>query len=190
MANKRGPWTIKETSSKYKNDFIEVSEDQVIQPDGKPGSYATVAMKSGVCVLPIEDDGTVYLTKQFRYALGAESLEVVSGAIDEGESPAAAARRELREELGIEANELLDMGRLQLDTSIIKAPVQLYLARGLGFVKPEQEGTETIKLIRMKFDEVMNAVRDSVIVHGPSCVLILKAASYRSSKSNKLVDGQ
>lgn len=177
MAKKHGPWTIKATSLKYKNDFIEVNEDQVIQPDGKPGAYATVAMQSGVCVLPMEDDGTVYLTRQFRYGLGQESLEVVSGAIDTGEEPEAAARRELREELGIEAAELLDSGRMQIDTSILKAPVKLYIARGLTFVAPEPEGSETIKLVRLKFDEVVRLVMNSEIVHGPSCVLILKAAS-------------
>lgn len=176
MIKKHGPWTIKETSLKFKNDLIQVNEDQVIQPDGKPGSYATVALPAGVCVLPLADDGTVYLTSQFRYALGAESLEVVSGAIDEGEHPETAARRELREELGIEAGELIGLGQMQIDTSIIKAPVNFYMARNLTFVAPQPEGSETIKMVKLKFDEAVRQVMDGVILHGPSCVLILKAA--------------
>lgn len=176
MANKRGPWTIKESSLRFKNDFIKVNEDQVLQPDGQPGSYATVTLPAGVCVLPIADDDTVYLTKQFRYALGADSLEAASGALDEGEHPETAARRELREELGIEAGELLDLGQMQIDTSIIKAPVNLYLARRLTFVAPQREGSETIQTVRRQFDEAVEQVMAGEIAHGPSCVLILKAA--------------
>jgi 8-oxo-dGDP phosphatase len=176
MERKNGPWTIKETELKYRNDFIEVRQDQVIQPDGKPGAYATVTVKPGVAILAVGDNNEAYLTSQFRYALGEESLEAVSGAVDEGESPQEAARRELREELGIEAGELIDLGRLCIDTSIIKAPVTLFLARKLTFIKPQREGSETIKTVRMKFNEVVEAVMKGRIVHGPSCVLILKAS--------------
>lgn len=80
MAQKHGSWTIQETSQKYKNSFINVREDQVVQPDGQPGLYGTVIMKPGVAILPIDSDRTVYLTRQFRYALGKESIEVVCGA--------------------------------------------------------------------------------------------------------------
>src|SRR5215203_3266612 len=109
MEKKNGPWTIKRTRRVYKNEFIEVFEDAVVQPDGKDGEYATVRMKAGVCTLAIDDEDNVYLTRQFRYALGAESLEVIAGGMDEGE-PLENARREAREEMGIEAGEWIEMG--------------------------------------------------------------------------------
>src|SRR5215212_2722647 len=84
MEKKNGPWTIKETRQIYKNEFLELFEDKVIQPDGNDGEYATVQMKPGVCTLAIDDENNVYLTRQFRYALGAESLEVIAGGMDEG----------------------------------------------------------------------------------------------------------
>lgn len=87
MALKHGPWTIQETSQKYENSFLTVCEDQVLQPNGQAGSYATVTLKPGVAVLPIDSDGLVYLTRQFRYSLGKESIEVVSGVVEEQESP-------------------------------------------------------------------------------------------------------
>jgi len=46
----------------------------------------------------------------------------------------------------------------------------------LTFIKPQREGSETIKTVRMKFNEVVEAVMKGRIVHGPSCVLILKAS--------------
>jgi 8-oxo-dGTP pyrophosphatase MutT (NUDIX family) len=174
---KHGAWTIKETTEKYRDEFIAVYEDSVIRPDGKPGTYATVQLKPGVSVLPFEPDGTIYLTRQFRYATGAESIEVVSGGIDE-EDASGAALKELREELGIEAAELISLGRMDMDTSIVRSPVSLFLARGLKFTEAEQEGTERIELFKTTLEQAVGMVLRSEITHSPSCVLLLKAGRY------------
>lgn len=178
MAEKHGPWTIQESTRKYENEFIEVIEDQVLQPDGEPGSYATVRMKPGVSILPLDADGTVTLIRQFRYALGRESLEAVSGAVDGDEPPLEAAQREAREEAGIEAEKWTDLGRVDLDTSIIHCPAQLFLARGLSFTETEREGTEEMESVRLSLAEAVRRVIEGEITHGPSCVLILKAARH------------
>jgi hypothetical protein len=57
MAEQYGPWTIQEKRQKYQNSFINVREDQVLQPDGQPGRYSTVTMKPGVAILPIDSEG-------------------------------------------------------------------------------------------------------------------------------------
>lgn len=174
MTKKNGPWTIKETQSVFKNDFIEVFNDQVTQPDGKDGEYATVAMKSGVCTLAIDDESNVYLTRQFRYALGAESLEVIAGGIEEG-APLENARREAREELGIEAEEWISLGAAETDTSIVRSTAHFFVARKLKFTAPEREGTEALKPVKIKFDEAVQKVLRGEIKHALSCLLILKA---------------
>ena len=177
MAQKRGPWTIQETSQKYHNSFINIREDQVLQPDGQPGMYATVTMKPAVAILPIDSDGIVYLARQFRYALGKESIEVVCGAVEEDEPPLETAQREIQEELGIKADEWIDLGFFDLDTSIVHCPVHLFLAKQLTFTQANQEGTETIQRLHMLFDAAVEMVIDSKITHGPSCVLILEAGN-------------
>ena len=174
MEKKNGPWTIKETRRIYKNEFIEVFEDKVIQPDGEDGEYATVHMKAGVSVLPIDDEGNVYLTKQFRYVLGEESLEAPSGAIED-EEPLESAKREMKEELGIEAEEWISLGSADIDTSIVRCTAHGFVARKLKFGKPEREGVEVMKTVKMSFDEAVEKVLSGEIKHGASCVLILKA---------------
>jgi len=175
MAQKHGPWTIQETSCKYEDSFINVRKDQVLRPDGQTGSYATVTMKPGVAVLPIDSNGIVYLTQQFRYALGKESIEVVSGGLEEQELPLESAKRELQEELGIEADEWTNLGSFDLDTSIINCPVHLFLAKHLNFIETDQEGTETIETVKVSLNAAIQMVMESAITHSPSCVLILKA---------------
>ncbi len=120
MERKNGNWTIKGTEKKFGNDFFKVFEDKVIQPDGKDGNYATIKFVSGVSVLPIDDDDFVYLTKQFRYSAGRETLEVVAGGI-ENENPLDAAKREVKEELDYSKSRLTryDTDKVAFDSNIV-----------------------------------------------------------------------
>lgn len=174
MTRIKGLWLVEESVQKYKNAWLELNEDRVIRPDGKPGNFATVRMKPGVSVLAMNDLAQVYLTSEYRYAVERESIEVVSGGIDEDEPPPVAARRELREELGIEAAQWIDLGFVDPFTSAIHSPATLFLARKLSLVKPEPEGTELIKVLKLDLSEAVRMVMESEITHGPSCVLILK----------------
>ena len=174
MEKKNGPWTIKESQRVFKNEFLELINEQVIQPDGKDGEYAVVHMKPGVCILPIDDEDNVYLIRQFRYALGGESLEVVAGG-SEDDDVLENAKREAKEEMGIEAEEWIDLGTAETDTSILHCPAQFYVARKLKFSEPEREGTEEMKSVKIKFDEALEKVLSGEIKHALSCVLIMKA---------------
>ena len=175
MERKNGNWTIKHRRKVFENDFFKVFEDEVVRPDGKDGTYATICFVRGTSVLPVDDDGFVYLTKQFRYAIEREDLEVISGAVED-EEPLEAAKREAREELGIEAGEWIDLGKLESDTSITNSTAFLFLARRLKFGKPEREGTEQIETVKMKFGEALEKVLQGEITHGQTVALILKAS--------------
>ncbi|QDV39284.1 NUDIX domain-containing protein [Tautonia plasticadhaerens] len=176
MPRQHGPWTIHESNRVYRNPFIEVVEDRVTRPDGQPSIYGTVAMKPGVAVLPVDEDGTAYLTREFRYAIGRDSIEVAGGGIEDGESPLDAARREAREELGVEASEWVDLGTIDPFTAVVRSPSHLFVARGLSLTPTDRDGTEVIEVVKVPFDDAVRKVMDSTITHGPSCVLILKAA--------------
>src|SRR5215204_317627 len=179
MERKNGNWTIKERRKVFENSFFKLFEDDVVQPDGKDGKYATTCFVGGVSVLPLDDDGFIYLTKQFRYAIERKDLEIVSGAVED-EEPLEAARREAKEELGIEAAEWIDLGKIESDTSITNSRAHLFLARKLTFNEPEREGTEQIETVKMNFDEALEKVMNGEITHGQTVALILKASNYLS----------
>ena len=174
MSKKNGNWTIKDTKKIFENDFFKVYEDEVIQPDGKPGKYATAHFVSGVSVLPIDDEDFVYLTKQFRYVAGQETLEVIAGAI-ENESPLEAARRELKEEVGISAGEVTELGTIQLDNSIIKNEVTFFIARRLTVGKPDRDASEEMETVKITFHEAIEKVFSNEIKHSLSRALLLEA---------------
>jgi 8-oxo-dGDP phosphatase len=184
MTRMKGPWAVGETAQRYKNAWLEVSEDAVMRPDGESGIFATVTMQPGVSVLAMDDEGKVYLTSEYRYAVERESIEVVSGGIEPDEPPLLAAARELREEVGIEAVDWTEMGTVDPFTSAVYSPATLFLARRLRMFEAAPESTEVIKVIKVDLTEAVRMVMNSEITHGPSCVLILKTylqvgTSYR-----------
>ena len=174
-AKQYGPWTIEDSEVIMSTDFLTVRNDKVLKPDGSPGTYATVQLKSGVAVLPVDEQGQVYLVKQFRYSLGKDSIEVISGGIDGEEPPAEAVKREAEEEAGIVAEDWTDLGHMDIDTSIVNGPVYLFLARGLQFRETHREATEQMQVMKVPYAEALRMVQESIITHSPSCVLILKA---------------
>ncbi|HQR05898.1 MAG TPA: NUDIX hydrolase [Gemmatales bacterium] len=171
-----GPWTIHSSTWVYQDQWMQVQRDEVVRPDGQPGTYAVVHIKPGVCVLAMDRERKVYLTKEFHYAVGETTIECVSGGRDDDESSLTAARRELREELGIEAENWLDLGRLDPFTASVLSPTQLYLAQELRWVDAAPEGTELIQQVIFSLDDAVEMVMKSQITHAPSMALILKAA--------------
>lgn len=171
-----GPWQVRDTRQVYRDPWVGLTVDDVVRPDGTPGTFSVVHVRPGVSVVALDDAGLVYLTEEFRYAVGRMSLEVVSGGVEDGEEPLAAARRELKEELGIEAGEWIDLGRADPFTSMVRSPARLFLARRLQFGEHDQDGAELIRCVTMPLAEAVQAVLDSRITHSVSCLAILKAA--------------
>lgn len=185
MDRTRGLWIVQSSIRKYKSEWVDVCQDRVIQPNGQPGTYDTIKLRPGISVLAVDEEHEVYLTSEYRYAIEAESIEVVSGGVDDSESAAAAARRELREELRIEAERWENLGAIHPLTSMLIAPASLFLARSLRFFEPEAQGAEIIRLVKVKLSEAVRMVMESVINHAPSCVLILKANHFLSQEINE-----
>jgi 8-oxo-dGTP pyrophosphatase MutT (NUDIX family) len=150
----------------------------VTRPDGAPGTFVSVHFTRAVFVLALDAEERVHLARQFRYGAGTETLEVVAGALEDGEDAAGAARRELREEIGREASEWIDLGTFELDTSIVRSTGQLFVARCLTRTQTDQDSTEDITCVTLPLAEAVRKVMEGEIVHAPSILLILKAARH------------
>lgn len=171
-----GPWKIKSTSEPYRDPWITVVRDEVVRPDGHDGTYATVSLKSGVCVIAVDEQHVVHLTEEFHYAVGRVTIEGVSGGIETGETPESTAHRELQEELGLKSSDLKHLGRVDPFTAAIYSTVDLYLARGLSECEAAPEGTELIQRKSIPLGEAVRMVRESEITHAPTCVGLLRIA--------------
>ncbi len=180
MPERRGPWTVTESREVYRNPFITVREDQAVQENGEESRFGIVEMKPGVSVLPLDDDGHVHLIEVYRFTLDRTMTEAIAGGMDEGETPREAAERELREEAGITAEELIALGVVDQLTEVVSSPNHLFLARRLRFAPANPEGSERITPIKVPLDEAVCWVMEGTITQAASTTLILKAKHYLS----------
>ena len=173
-----GEWKIRDSQEIYKNPWIKLREDKVIQPGGKSGIFSVVEMLDGVCILPLDESGYVYLIEQFRYTLGCNTIEAPGGALNKGEDVLESAKKELKEETGILAQEFINLGKILPLTAVIKTTSILFLAKKLKFTEALLEETEQIKVVKMKLEDAQKMVMENKIYHAPTCVLLLKAIEY------------
>ena len=131
----------------FTNRFGSLYDDEVLFPGGTEGRYLRWQWnhRSGVVVVPVGPDG-IALIPNYRYPVGASSLEFPRGGCQPGESVQTAAARELREESGLIASAVMPLGQLHTDTGLIAngAHVCLAFVHQGGQRKPDPEDTESV----------------------------------------------
>ena len=179
------PWKTKSQRIVYDNPWILVREDQVIQPDGSPGIYGVVHFKNkAIGILPIDQDGCIYLVGQFRYPLNEYSWEIPEGGCPEFEDPLVAAKRELLEETGLTAAQWKELGRAHLSNSVSDEESIFYLATELEQGEAEPEGTEQLAHKRVPFARALEMVMTGEITDSVSVIAILHYASLTRQQNN------
>lgn len=171
------PWTKVSSKPVYDNPWISIREDQIINPAGNKGIYGVVSFKNkAIGVVPVDDEGYLYLVGQFRYTLDAYSWEIPEGGGPQGEEPIETAKRELQEETGLIAHEWTDLGSIHTSNSVTDEVGYLFMARKLVQGESAPEETEELNVRRVHLKEAVEMVMNSTITDSLSIAGILKAA--------------
>lgn len=177
------PWATRASRPVYENPWIAVREDDVVRPDGRPGIYGVVHFKNrAIGVLPVEDDGSLWLVGQYRYPLHAYSWEIPEGGCPAGEDAEEAARRELREETGLTARHWEWLGTVHLSNSVSDEFGGVFRATGLVSGPSEPEGSERLQVRRVSWDEAWRMLRGGAITDSLSVIALLHEAIRRGER--------
>ncbi len=130
----------------------------------------------GSCVLAFNAEGKIGLVKQYRIAKGEFLYELPAGKIEEGESPAACAARELREELGWEAETLDKLATIYPTPGYSSEAIHIFMTKQIRECEQDLDEGEELEVILMPFEEALEKVLDGEIKDGKTVVGILKAS--------------
>lgn len=155
--------TVSEKTIKSDRFIIECEQ---IKLRDKLFNFSHVALRHGVCILAITESEEIVCIKQYRHAFKTELWELPAGAIDGEEQPIEAAKRELLEEVGIEANAWLSLGCFYPSPGSTSEVIHLFLAKQLIYKEQRLEEAEQIEKVILTKDKLEALINSHQFLHG------------------------
>jgi ADP-ribose pyrophosphatase len=180
-ADTGGRFRYLDTQEIYRGHVIEVQRVRFAAPDGTEMIRDVVRHPGAVAVVPLLESGEVVLVRQFRAPFGTDVLEIPAGKLDvAGEDLAAAAQRELGEEVGLYAAKLEPLVRFHNSVGFSDEESHVFLATGLTEVPRDRQGPEELNMVevRMALSDMTRAIAAGEITDAKT-VLGLMAAMDR-----------
>ncbi|MFJ3334348.1 NUDIX domain-containing protein [Streptomyces sp. NPDC086766] len=177
-----GGWKRVRAELVHHGPFVSLYRDQVMRPDGRPGTYEYVAVDDGVRVVAVNQSRQIALVEDDFYLQQRRVLHLPGGGTG-GQEPRVAALRELEEETGVVADEVRALGVIDPLPAATAARTHLFLATGLRPGALHRDDTEVGMTVRWTaMDRALEAVEDGVITEaGSVAALPLAERALRSA---------
>jgi ADP-ribose pyrophosphatase len=147
------------TRQVYKGRIVTLQLEEVTLPNHLSITLEVVRHRGAAAVVPLHDDRSVTLIHQFRHAAGGFIWEIPAGTLGPDEAPASCAARELREEVGLAAGEIVHLGSILTTPGFCDERIHLFLARGLAAVPQQLDADEILSASRLPLAEAMAMIR-------------------------------
>ncbi|MEM9481378.1 MAG: NUDIX hydrolase [Verrucomicrobiota bacterium] len=179
MSSETNPWKTKSTRIAFDNPWISVIDNEVVQPNGSDGNYTYVHFKrKAVAIVPVDEAGNTWLVGQYRYTLDRYSWEVPEGGSDPGEEPLDCAKRELKEETGLSAEQYDLILEMDLSNCVSDEVSFTFLARGLTEGEMAPDESEELKVKKVPLVEAVKMIGTGEIRDALSIGSLLAAERY------------
>lgn len=170
------------TETAYKGRVFDIRIDE-IREGGVEYKREIVVHKGSAVVIPVFDDGTVALVRQYRHAAGKHLLEICAGTLNEGEDPESGAIRELEEEIGVTAARVEKLTEFYVSPGFLTEKMFVYLATELTETQQNLEADELLTIERHTFPALLEMIRNGEIEDAKTMVGIMLAAELVNSES-------
>lgn len=165
----------------YSGRVIRVTVDKVELENGRTSTREVVHHHGGAGIVALNDKDEVYLVRQYRYALDKELIEIPAGKLEKDEDPFEAAKRELGEEAGLQADTYVDLSPMIPTCGYCSEIIYLYAAKDLHPVGQHLDEDEFLSVFTMPLSEAVEKVLSGEIVDGKTCTAILKVKALRDA---------
>ena len=166
----------------FEGKIIKLRRDEALLPNGKTAIREVVEHNGGVCVVPLTDDDKIYLVRQFRYPYYEEILEIPAGKRDsKDEIPLNTGIRELKEEIGATAENMIALGELYPTPGYCGEIIWMYLATGLVFGDTNPDEDEFLNIEAYSLDQCVEMIMNGQIKDAKTQTAILKVKHLKDS---------
>lgn len=157
---------------------IDVYRDTITLPNGETCQRETVYRGNAAAIVAVDEQGRILLVEQYRHALGAMTLEIPAGMIEEGEDAASAAYRELEEETGFRAGEMIYFGQYYMSVGFSTEQLAFFLAKNLTKGTMHTDPDEFITVKPMPVKDAMDLLYAGKINDGKTMAGLLAYQAY------------
>jgi 8-oxo-dGTP pyrophosphatase MutT (NUDIX family) len=169
------PWKILNKHDVYETPWIKVTHHDVLNPAGHEGVYGTVHFKNyAIGILVLDEQYNTWIVGQYRFPMKMYTWEIPEGGGKVGGNPLDAAKRELLEEVGIEANHWRFIQHMQLSNSASDEVAFLYLAQNLTYHQPKPDDDEALQQQKIPFEALYQKVKSGEITDSLTVAAVLK----------------
>ena len=158
----------------YDGRVVKLHVDTVELPDGTTSLREIVDHPGGVAILALDAEGRVPVVRQYRYAFSRVMLEIPAGKRETGEEPFLTAQRELKEEVGVEAERWDDLGVLIPSPGCYGETLYLYMAEELHFSEQCLDEDEFLNVKKMPLTDLVEQCLDGTVQDAKTVAAVLK----------------
>ena len=165
--------------------IINLDRDRVRFPDGTEANFEIARHPGASAIVPFLNDPKgeepqLLLIRQFRYASGGYLFEIPAGRLDEGETPAQCAARELKEETGCTAERIEPLTTILTTPGFTDEVIHLFMATGLTHGEAAREPDEFVEVVIMRLSEALERIAKGEITDAKTALALLYVAGFRT----------
>ena len=170
---------------KYKGIIVRVRLDDAELYTGKVVKREVVEHPGGVTILPVDEAGNCYMVRQFRYPAGHMMLEAPAGKLEYGEDHRECAVRELSEETGFTADELIYLGGFYTSPGFSSELLHVYLALGLHAGESHLDEGEFLNVEKHSLQALEQMIMNNEIEDAKTIIAVLKAEKVLKDRAKE-----